>query len=150
MAVDEVDPLVGEQLGGEGRRGGGLHGQALQPRERADRLDDAWSPESVVERLLKNGLRRRTDDAITSVEELVRCRERGFSIDDVENEPGVRGVGAPVMDYRGWPVAALSVAGPEHRVGRDGLADLGRATAEAARELSTRLGYSPRVASAGS
>jgi IclR family acetate operon transcriptional repressor len=51
------------------------------------------------------------------------------------------------MDYRGWPVAALSVAGPEHRVG---LADLGRATAEAARELSTRLGYSPRVASAGS
>ncbi|WP_329239756.1 IclR family transcriptional regulator [Actinoallomurus sp. NBC_01490] len=114
----------------------------------------AWSPESVVERVLKNGLRRRTDNTITSVEEfleeLVRCRERGFSIDDVENEPGIRGVGAPVMDYRGWPVAALSVAGPEHRVGRDGLADLGRATAEAARELSSRLGYSPRVASARS
>lgn len=76
--------------------------------------------------------------------ELDRCRERGYSVDDAENEPGIRAVGAPALDYRGRPVAALSVAGPEQRVPAARLDEPGQATAEAARELSFRLGYSPR------
>jgi len=107
----------------------------------------AWSPEHVLSAVLKAGIPRRTDHTLTSeadlLAELRRCRERGYSVDDVENEPGIRAVGAPVLDYRGGPVAALSVAGPEQRIPKTRLPDLGRATAQAAAELSTRLGYSP-------
>lgn len=107
----------------------------------------AWSPGHVVESVLKDGIPKRTDHTIATEEqlhtELRRCRERGYSIDDIENEPGIRAVGAPVLDYRGGPVAALSVAGPEQRIPRTRLTTLGEATAKAARELSARLGYSP-------
>jgi DNA-binding IclR family transcriptional regulator len=110
----------------------------------------AFSPGWVVEQAMAAGLPHRTDRTITSgaalLAELDRCRERGYSVDDAENEPGIRAVGAPVLDYRGRPVAALSVAGPEQRVPAARLDELGRATAEAARELSLRLGYSPHRA----
>jgi DNA-binding IclR family transcriptional regulator len=102
----------------------------------------AASPESVVDHVL--GRAAGTDpDAVRA--ELGRCRERGYSLDDAENEPGIRGVGAPVLDYRGWPVAALSVAGPVQRVSRERMHELGLATAAVAAELSRRLGYSPRI-----
>lgn len=102
----------------------------------------ASAPEAVVERVLD-----RTDEtAVARLRaELACCRERGYSIDDEENEPGIRGAGAPVLDYRGWPVAALSVAGPVQRVSRERMHELGLATAAVARELSHRLGYSPRA-----
>lgn len=110
----------------------------------------AFSPEWVVEQAIAAGLPRRTDRTITSAAELLaeleRCRESGYSVDDAENEPGIRAVGAPVRDYRGRPVAALSVAGPEQRVPASRLPELGLATCEAARELSLRLGYSPQRA----
>lgn len=105
----------------------------------------AWSPEHVLAAVLKSGIPARTDHTITAEQdlhaELRRCRERGYSVDDVENEAGIRAVGAPVLDYRGGPVAALSVAGPEQRIPRTRLQDLGTATAHAAAELSTRLGH---------
>ncbi len=102
----------------------------------------ASAPEAVVERVLD-----RSDQAAIARlrDELAHCRERGYSIDDEENETGIRGAGAPVLDYRGWPVAALSVAGPVQRVSRERMHELGLATATVARELSHRLGYSPRA-----
>lgn len=107
----------------------------------------AFSPEWVVEQAVAAGLPSRTDRTTTSAAELraelERCRERGYSVDDAENEPGIRAVGAPVLDYRGRPVAALSVAGPEQRVPATRLDELGLATCEVARELSLRLGYAP-------
>ncbi|MQA02508.1 MAG: helix-turn-helix domain-containing protein [Streptosporangiales bacterium] len=109
----------------------------------------AWSADAVVQRVLASGIPSRTENTVTDVAdlwaELARCRRRRYSVDDAENEPGIRGVGAPVLDYRGHPVAALSVAGPEQRVPRRRLPNLGAATASAATELSARLGYSPRV-----
>lgn len=109
----------------------------------------AWSSDDVVAHVLDQGIPSRTAHTVTTPEELRaelgRCRKRGYSVDDAENEPGIRGVGAPVLDYRGRPVAALSVAGPEQRVPRRRLRELGAATATAARELSARLGYTDRM-----
>lgn len=109
----------------------------------------AWSAPAQVEAVLSEGVPERT--ANTTVDsrslraELLRCRERGYSVDAAENESGIHGVGAPVIDYRGLPVAAISVAGPENRLTADRIPDVGAATAEAAAELSRRLGFSPRV-----
>lgn len=76
-------------------------------------------------------------------QDLAQTRERGYSLEDEENTPGVRGVAVPVLDIRGLPVAALALAGPVERI------DLGRADRMAARlwrasrEVSRRLDTAP-------
>lgn len=109
----------------------------------------AWSSPATIDRILAAGLPHRTEQSIVDEDtfrhELDACRERGYSLDDAGNELGVRGVGAPILDYRGQPVAALSIAGPTQRVTDDRLPELGAAVAATARTLSERLGYSPRI-----
>ena len=39
-----------------------------------------------------------------------------FAIDDMENEEGVRCVAAPIKDYQGNIIAALSISGPAQRI----------------------------------
>jgi IclR family acetate operon transcriptional repressor len=73
--------------------------------------------------------------------ELARVRERGYSIDDGENEEGIRCVGAPIFDYRGQVVAALSISGPTLHVTLERVPELGRLVRQAGGEISRRLGY---------
>lgn len=73
--------------------------------------------------------------------ELARVRGQGFAIDEEERNLGTVCVGAPVRDYSGAVVAALSVSGKRER-----LADADRDTVvprvrEAADRVSFRLGY---------
>jgi|1186.fasta_scaffold23073_2 IclR family acetate operon transcriptional repressor len=74
--------------------------------------------------------------------ELELTRERGYALDDVEVEDGVSCVGAAILDYRGRPVAAISVAGPAERMPakRPTVVPLLLQTAST---VSTRLGYLP-------
>jgi DNA-binding IclR family transcriptional regulator len=44
--------------------------------------------------------------------ELARTRERGYALEDEENAIGARGVGVPVLDSHGHPVAAVGINGP--------------------------------------
>jgi IclR family transcriptional regulator, KDG regulon repressor len=61
-------------------------------------------------------LSRRTERTITSrrgiEEEVQRTRERGYSLDDEENEDGIRCVGVPVFDYTGRVIGGISVSAP--------------------------------------
>ena len=82
-------------------------------------------------------LQRFTAATITSraalAEELVRTRERGFSVCRGEFEESAWGVSAPVLDVAGRPVAVLSIWGPPERITAkrfDGLGDLAVAGAE--------------------
>jgi IclR family acetate operon transcriptional repressor len=75
--------------------------------------------------------------------ELERIRGRGWAIDDVENEDGVRCVAAPVRDHRGAVVAAMSVAAPAYRFTLDDLDDLAPKVLAATAELSRRIGWRP-------
>jgi IclR family acetate operon transcriptional repressor len=79
-------------------------------------------------------------DAAALEDELVLTSERGYAIDNVEVEEGVGCFGAPVLDYRSLPVAAISVAGLAERILPRG-EELGRLVAKTASELSSRLGY---------
>jgi DNA-binding IclR family transcriptional regulator len=72
---------------------------------------------------------------------LDRIRRRGFAVDDEEVEEGLRCVGAPVRDYTGNVVAAISVAGPVFRVQKAQIAAFARAVTAAADALSAHLGY---------
>ncbi len=72
---------------------------------------------------------------------LAEVRERGYALDLEGHEEGVRCVAAPIQDASGRTVAAVSISGPKHRLPKRLLqGDLARATKEAAREISARLG----------
>lgn len=105
----------------------------------------AYCDEEAVEAVISSGLERRTANTITEPERfranLVEVKRRGFAVDDIENEDGIRCVAAPVFGHTGEVVAGISVSGPEQRVTADRLNDLGLKVAASAVDLSKRLGY---------
>ncbi len=76
-------------------------------------------PDAEVRALLaRTGMPARTERTITDAEvllaEVARSRQRGYAVDDQEQEAGVRCVAVPVSDA---PLrAAISVSGPSSRV----------------------------------
>lgn len=50
------------------------------------------------------------------LEAINQVRRMDFAIDDMENEEGVRCVAAPIKDYQGNIIAALSISGPAQRI----------------------------------
>ena len=105
----------------------------------------AFLPPEQLEAALPDVIERRTPRTVTSRPELrarfAEIRERGYSTDDVENEEGIRCVGAPVFDHAGAVCAAISVAGPETRVSLERLQELGALVREAALAVSARIGW---------
>lgn len=74
--------------------------------------------------------------------ELEQVRERGFAIDDEEREEGLHCIGAPIFDYTGAVVAALSVSWPGFRYSRGEEGEKVNKVTEAAARISAVLGYS--------
>ncbi len=103
----------------------------------------AHAPEPVVQSVIDAGLPSRTPNTITSEarlrSELAAIRAQGYAVDDIENEPDIRCVGAPIFDHTGV-VAAASISGPITRVTPERVAELGTLVREAATEISHRLG----------
>jgi DNA-binding IclR family transcriptional regulator len=106
----------------------------------------AFSDDATVEAVIAAGLEPRTATTITDPDELhreiARIRRRGYSIDNVENEEGVRCVGAPVFDHEGRVAGAISVAGPTNRMTAERQREFGPEVVAVAEELSRRLGWS--------
>jgi len=96
-------------------------------------------------------LKRYTPKTITSPAGLERelddVRRRGHAADEEEFEEGIRCVAAPVRDYRGRVVAALSVSAPAGRLPRARTASLVEQVLDTARRVSEELGH--RAAPAG-
>ncbi|ADQ06242.1 transcriptional regulator, IclR family [Caldicellulosiruptor hydrothermalis 108] len=101
--------------------------------------------EEVISILQRKGMSRRTKNTITDMQKLLNqleeIRELGYAVDDVENEEGVRGIGAPVFNYTGRVVAAISIAGPVSRITKERIPDLAEKLKETAQKISERLGY---------
>jgi IclR family acetate operon transcriptional repressor len=103
-------------------------------------LDDDALDRHLPARLAPRAVNTITDpDALR--EELQRTRERGYSLDDVENEDGIRCTGAPVFDHTGRVQAGISVAGPASRMTLERLHELGPQVRAQADLVSARLGF---------
>jgi len=80
----------------------------------------AFSPERVFNQVCENEMIALTDTTITSVseleEEIKNIRHRGYAIDNMENEYGVRGLAIPLWNNNGEFMGALSLSGPAHRI----------------------------------
>ena len=114
----------------------------------------AFLPESAVARIIEqHGLPALTAKTITEVpvlqRELNRIRRQGFAIDDLENEEGIRCVGAAIFDHTGQPVAAVSVSGPAFRMTLERAEALGQAVRTTAQGISRQLGHRERRVEVG-
>ena len=77
------------------------------------------------------------------LEELQKSRARGWSFDDEEYELGENCVGAPLRDYRGTVIAAISVAWKKDPLIKP--EDYADRVVAAARDISKRLGYTGEI-----
>lgn len=79
----------------------------------------AYLPAGRVEGYLKEPLERFTETTIADPEklreELQLIRNRGYAIDNMEHELGVKCVGVPIFDKNGNIYAAMSISGPSLR-----------------------------------
>jgi IclR family acetate operon transcriptional repressor len=112
----------------------------------------AYLPEAERNQLLTNLPRPRvTPSTLVDLEELhrelERTRERGYAIDNEENEVGARCVGVPILDDTGHPLAALSVSGPAARIADDALGAMANRLWRASREIAAALGNDDPTAS---
>jgi IclR family transcriptional regulator, KDG regulon repressor len=76
-------------------------------------------------------------------EDLARVRLCGYAVDREEIEEGLMCLGAPIRNYTGQTIAALSMAGPVGRLAPHE-ERYGRRIAATALEISQALGYTPR------
>ena len=80
--------------------------------------------------------------------DLRRTRERGYAENREEWRLGVCGLGAPVFDARGEPVAAIGISVPSIRFARPQVRGLADGLMAAAAEASRTLGFQPAPAPA--
>jgi DNA-binding IclR family transcriptional regulator len=99
---------------------------------------------AVVESLpLERHTERTLADVNALLADLQTCARRGFAIDNVENEEGVRCIGAAITDERQSPLAALSVSAPASRFSLSAARRLGPQCAATAARISRELGAAP-------
>ncbi|MDY5931800.1 MAG: IclR family transcriptional regulator [Candidatus Ornithospirochaeta sp.] len=103
------------------------------------------SEDDLEKYFIENQLKPFTPKSIRSEsslrEELRKIRERGWSIDDEEHEMNIMCLAAPVRDYTGTVIAAISVSWPLFRFNKAEFDKTVSKIMEATRELSRVLGY---------
>lgn len=113
----------------------------------------AFLPEAEVSSHLPDRLEPRTGRTRTRLADLRRdletTRNRGYAIDESENDEGVVCFGAPILEASGRPLAALSVSVPESRLSDQLRADVSAEIAKRARGLSQHLGWRVPAPKAG-
>lgn len=86
----------------------------------------------------------KTPHTITTIPELMQdleiIRERGYALDDEENEPGARCIAAAIREPRGRVLGAHSVSGPTWRINDRMVDRIGQRLNELGREISAQLG----------
>jgi IclR family acetate operon transcriptional repressor len=81
------------------------------------------------------------------LEELAIVRQRGYAVSVGERSPWASAAAAPIWDWSGKSIAALSVLGPSHRLTSEVLPTLGQQVQQVALEVSRACGYSRPLAS---
>jgi DNA-binding IclR family transcriptional regulator len=82
-----------------------------------------------------------TDPAVL-MRDIRRTRKRGWACDNEENETGIRCIAAPVFDYRGDVVAAVSTSGVARVIEPSRDIEIAKYVKQCAEAISARMGYS--------
>jgi DNA-binding IclR family transcriptional regulator len=110
------------------------------------------SEQMVDDIVRRRGLAPRTHNSMTTIaqlrDDLRSIRARGYALDNEEAEEGLRCIGAPVRDFSGSVIAAVSIAGPSFRITDEAIPALANCVMSVANELSMELGYRHEAAAA--
>ena len=103
----------------------------------------AYLPEGEKRKILgKRELPRLTEKTITDKEELEKelnkVKKQGFALDRGENEKDVQCIAAPIRNFQGKIIAAISISGPAYRVDIDKQNYLKEALIEMSKKISKR------------
>jgi len=106
----------------------------------------AYSAEEQLSKVIKEiGLSRFTPNTITDEnvlrKELGKVKELGYAEDNEEIEAGLCCIAAPVRNFKGDVVAAISISIPEFRFTNERKEYLKDKTIEYAEKISEKLGY---------
>ena len=103
----------------------------------------AYLPEKEVEEYLKREFPACTDYTITEAEklreELVLTRKRGYAIDNMEHEFGVKCVAMPIFNQQHQVEAAISVSGPSLRFEEERIQKIAEKLKDTVRKIERRL-----------
>jgi DNA-binding IclR family transcriptional regulator len=103
----------------------------------------AYSAASLLESVIASGLEKRTSATITDPvkfrQEISLVRERGYAVDDTENELNVRCVAAPIFSGN-EVVAAISISAPAFRLQLEDVPGVAELLKFVSRQISTTLG----------
>jgi DNA-binding IclR family transcriptional regulator len=106
----------------------------------------AFMSEQDIDRVIRTrDLQRFTKNTLTDqrrlMEDLKTVVIRGYSVDNIEHEQGVRWVGAPIRNHEGQVFAAVSVTWPFQRLQLSRIPKFAKTVIATANEISRRLGY---------
>ncbi|MFK7777113.1 MAG: IclR family transcriptional regulator [Gimesia sp.] len=73
-------------------------------------------------------------------EELAQISACGFALDRAEGMEGIHCVAAPVCDRHGYPIGAITIAGPASRIPESEFEELGQLVSEAASKIELEYG----------
>lgn len=106
----------------------------------------ATLPEKEVKQIWNESIiEKKTNKTITDMDEMLRVlaevREKGYALDDEENEEGVRCIAACLRGYSKEVKYAFSVSGPVSRMTKERVEELAVDVKKIQEELSRELGY---------
>jgi DNA-binding IclR family transcriptional regulator len=105
----------------------------------------AYLPEDQQEAILKIPVPKFTPKTVTSPEalrkDLAEVKKRGFAVADEAIELGFIAIGAPVRNYEGEVVAAISIGGPVLRLSAKRIPQVAGLVRQSAARISDLLGY---------
>ncbi|WP_373797142.1 IclR family transcriptional regulator [Jeotgalibaca porci] len=108
----------------------------------------AFSDPEITERIIAKGLTSYTDQTITNAENLrtalTNIKSNGYATAREEFVKGTISIAAPIFDYTGKIVAALSVVGSAKRMKPYKRTEFAAVVKRAATDASERLGYDRR------
>src|SRR5690625_5168311 len=103
----------------------------------------AFMPDEIINSVIEKGLTRFTDNTIVEkkhlIEELKNIRMRGYSVDNMEHEYGIKCVGMPIRNNKGEVIAGLSISGPSLRFDEKNIMDLSNRLKQSIVAIEERL-----------
>lgn len=103
----------------------------------------AHLPDSVVDEALSQDIPRLTDEAVVDPQAirdyLPQVKSQGYAVSRGQLRPGVRSIGAAVVNASGSPIAAIGVSFPRERFLEEMVPRWGAAARAAADEISNEI-----------
>ena len=101
--------------------------------------------EAIIDNFRKSGVQVYASGQLVDIErlrkELAEIRRQGFAVSVGERLLAVPALAAPIFDYNGKPIGAISLGGPLPRFTMEMALGYGGLVSKAAKEISSKLGY---------